>query len=87
MHRCGSTNSDLTGSATIDVKTVPEIAVQPVSQTVCEDAVATFVTVQAAPPNPDYQWYADSGSGMTLIPGETAATLSVTAISAMNGYR
>ena len=37
-------HADLTGAATIDVRTVPGIAVQPVSQTVCEDAVATFTT-------------------------------------------
>ncbi len=80
-------HADLTGSATIDVKTVPGIAVQPVSQTVCEDAVATFTTDAGGTTNPHYQWYSDSGSGMTIIPGENAATLSVTAISAMNGYR
>ncbi len=79
-------HADLTGSATIDVKTVPGIAVQPVSQTVCEDAVATFVTDAGGTTNPHYQWYVDSGSGMTLMPGEIAATLSVTAASAMNGY-
>ncbi|MDM8002928.1 MAG: PKD domain-containing protein, partial [Bacteroidota bacterium] len=80
-------HANLTGSATIDVKTVPEIAVQPVSQTVCEDAVATFVTDAGGTTNPHYQWFVDNGSGMTLMPGETAATLSVTATSAMNGYR
>ncbi len=80
-------HADLTGSATIDVKTVPEIAVQPVSQTVCEDAVAVFITDAGGTTNPHYQWYVDSGSGMTLMPGETAATLNVTAISAMNGYK
>ena len=35
-------DAGLTGSATIDVKVVPEIVLQPVSVTVCEDDVATF---------------------------------------------
>jgi PKD repeat protein len=76
----------LTGSATIDVKVAPEIVLQPVSVTVCEDDVATFTTGAGLTTNPHYQWYVDSGSGMTLIPGETGASLSVTAVSAMNGY-
>ncbi|HOT16726.1 MAG TPA: hypothetical protein PLB07_03640, partial [Bacteroidales bacterium] len=80
-------HTNLTGSATIDVKTVPEIVVQPVSQTVCEDDAAIFITDAGGTTNPHYQWYIDSGSGMTLMPGETAATLSVTAVTAMNGYR
>ena len=80
-------HTNLTGLATIDVKTVPEIVVQPVSQTVCEDDAATFITDAGGTTNPHYQWYIDSGSGMTLMPGETAATLSVTAVTAMNGYR
>jgi PKD repeat protein len=80
-------HADLTGSATIDVKTVPVIVVQPVSQTVCEDAVATFVTDAGGTTNPHYQWYVDSGSGMTLMPGEIGATLSLTATSAMNGNK
>ncbi len=80
-------HADLTGSATIDAKTVPEIAVQPLNQTVCEDAVATFVTDAGGTTNPQYRWYLDTGSGMTIMPGENAATLSVTAVSAMNGYR
>jgi len=79
-------HADLTGSATIDVKVVPEIVVQPVSTTVCEDDVAVFTTDAGLTTNPLYQWYVDTGSGMTLMPGETAATLSVTAASAMNGY-
>ncbi len=80
-------HADLTGSATIEIKTVPEIAVQPVSLTVCEDDVATFVTDAGGTTNPQYRWFVDTGSGMTIMPGETAATLSVTAASAMNGYR
>ena len=80
-------HADLTGSATIEIKTIPEIAVQPVSLTVCEDDVATFVTDAGGTTNPQYRWFVDTGSGMTIMPGETAATLSVTAASAMNGYR
>jgi len=79
-------HANITGSATIDVKVVPGIAIQPLSVTVCEDDVATFITDAGGTTNPHYQWYVDSGSGMTLMPGETAATLSVTAASAMNGY-
>ncbi len=78
-------HADLTGSATIDVKVVPEIVLQPVNVTVCEDDVATFVTDAGMTTNPLYQWYVDTGSGMTLMPGETAATLTFTAVSAMNG--
>ncbi|MHC1731146.1 MAG: PKD-like domain-containing protein [Bacteroidales bacterium] len=79
-------HADITGSATIDVKVVPGIAIQPLSVTVCEDDVATFTTDAGGTTNPHYQWYVDSGSGMTLMPAETAATLSVTATSGMNGY-
>ncbi|MCK7538029.1 MAG: hypothetical protein MZV63_47255 [Marinilabiliales bacterium] len=80
-------HANLTGSATIDVKVVPEIALQPVNVTVCEDGVATFVTDAGMTTNPQYQWYVDTGAGMTLMPGETAATLTFTAVSAMNGNR
>ncbi len=76
---------NLTGSATITTKVVPEIALQPVNVTVCEDAVAVFTTDAGMTTNPAYQWYVDSGSGMTLMPGENAVTLSVTAVSAMDG--
>jgi PKD repeat protein len=79
-------DAGLTGSATIDVKVVPEIVLQPVNVTVCEDDVATFTTGAGLTTNPHYQWYVDSGSGMTIIPGETGASLIVTAVSAMNGY-
>ncbi len=78
-------HADLTGSATIDVKVVPEIVLEPVNVAVCEDDVATFVTDAGMTTNPLYQWYVDTGSGMTLMPGETAATLILTAVSAMNG--
>ncbi len=80
-------HADLTGSVTIDVKVVPAIVLQPVNVTVCEDDVATFVTDAGMTTNPHYQWYVDTGSGMTLMPGETAATLTFTAVSAMNGNR
>ena len=80
-------HADLTGSATIDVKTVPEIVVQPVSLTVCEVDVATFVTDAGGTTNPLYQWFVDTGTGMAPIAGEQAPTLSVTAASAMNGYQ
>jgi PKD repeat protein len=80
-------HANLSGSATINVKTVPVITLQPVSQTVCEDDVVTFMTNAGATTNPQYQWYSDSGSGMTPMAGETAATLSMTAVSALNGNR
>ncbi|MDX9773080.1 MAG: PKD domain-containing protein [Bacteroidales bacterium] len=79
-------HADLTGSATIDVKVVPEIVLQPVNATVCEDDIATFVTSAGLTTNPQYQWYVDTGSGMTLLAGETGASLSVTAVTAMDGY-
>ncbi|MDT8374994.1 MAG: PKD domain-containing protein [Bacteroidales bacterium] len=78
-------HADLTGSATIDVKVVPEIVLQPLNATVCEDDVATFVTDAGMTTNPQYQWFVDTGSGMTPMAGENAATLLVTATSAMNG--
>ncbi len=79
-------HANLTGSATISVKSVPEIAQQPVSIAICEDDPATFTVDAGMTTNPLYQWYVDSGSGMTPMPGETAATLTVTALSYMNGY-
>jgi hypothetical protein len=78
-------HANLTGSATITTKVVPEIALQPVNLTVCEDAVATFTTNAGLTTNPSYQWYVDTGSGMVLMPGETAATLILTAASALDG--
>jgi PKD repeat protein len=80
-------HANLTGSATIDVKIVPEIVLQPLNITVCEDDIATFATNAGATTNPSYQWYVDTGSGMVPIAGEIASTLSVTATSAMNGNK
>ena len=65
-------HADLTGSATINTRVVPEIMVQPVNATVCEDAVATFTTDAGLTTNPLYQWYVDSGTGMTLMPGRNS---------------
>jgi len=80
-------HANLTGSATITTKVVPEIALQPLNRTVCEDDVATFTADAGMTTNPSYQWYVNTGSGMNPIAGETAATLNVTAASSMNGYR
>ncbi len=79
-------HANLTGSATITTKVVPEIALQPLNLTVCEDDVATFTTDAGMTTNPSYQWYVNDGSGMTPIVGEIAAILNVTASSTMNGY-
>ncbi|MCJ7821007.1 MAG: immunoglobulin domain-containing protein, partial [Bacteroidales bacterium] len=76
---------NLTGSATITTKITPEIVLQPVGQFVCEDAAVVFTVNAGLTENPSYQWYVDTGSGMTLMPGENAATLSLTAVSALNG--
>ncbi len=79
-------HANLTGSATITTKVVPEIALQPLNLAVCEDAVATFTTDAGMTTNPSYQWYVNTGSGMSILVGETAATLIITASSTMNGY-
>ncbi len=80
-------HANLTGSATITIKGVPEIVLQPVSVSVCEDDPATFTVDAGVTTNPHYQWFVDTGSGMTALTGATGATLTVTAASAMNGYR
>ncbi len=80
-------HANLTGSATITVRGVPEIAIQPSDALVCEGDVATFTVNAGATSNPTYQWYYDAGAGPQIMTGETAATLNVTATSAMNGYQ
>jgi len=67
-------------SSETTVKDPPVIASQPVSQTVCPGATATF-TVSATGASPlSYQW---RKGGMDLL-GETAATLTINNVQAAN---
>ncbi len=71
---------------TITVNPSTAIATQPANVTLCAGGNAAF-TVAATGINLTYQWQVNTGSGFNNIPGATAATLNVNAVTAaMNGY-
>ena len=82
-------NANLTGSAVVTTKTVPEIIVQPVNITACEGDVAVFSVNAGATTNPGYQWFEDKNDGLGALPmaGQISATLNVTAVTSKNGYK
>jgi hypothetical protein len=81
-------STSASGSVTVTVNQPPSINIQPINQTVTYgDASASFSVDATGTPAPTYQWYVNTGSGFTLMPGETSTSLSiVNPIVAMNGY-
>ncbi len=79
--------------ALLTVHERPEINLQPVDETICEDDNISF-TVNAGPTTaPTYRWQVSTGAGFNNVggavySGETTATLTITgAPSSMNGYQ
>jgi hypothetical protein len=82
---CGSTN---TSGATLTVDTLPVVTTNPVSQTVCAGAAATFTASASSNANDHtVQWQVSGDGGTTWnnIPGATSATLSFTTVAGDNG--
>jgi gliding motility-associated-like protein len=82
-------HANLTGTATITVKIVPGILIQPLPATVCEGDNAVFTVNAGLTTNPTYQWYVDRNDtfGPQPLGGETGSTLTVATLSAYNGYK
>lgn len=68
---------------TLTVNSAAAIATQPVNATICAGSNASF-TVSASGTSPVYQWSVstDGGASYTAIAGATAATLTITGVSA-----
>ena len=76
---CGSTN---TAAATLTVDTLAVVTTDPLSQTVCAGATATFTVAATSNANDQtVQWQVDSGSGFTNIVGATSTTLIFTTVA------
>ncbi len=82
-------HANLTGSALITIKVIPEITINPIDQTVCENQTAVFSVDAGMTTNPSYQWFVNrnDGSGPQVLSGETGSSLSFIADRSMNGYR
>jgi hypothetical protein len=79
------TGTPITFTITVNPSTV--IGTQPANVTLCAGGNASF-TVAATGVGLSYQWQVNTGSGFNNIPGATAATLNVNAVTAaMNGYQ
>jgi hypothetical protein len=73
----------VSAAATLTVNTLPDITTQPTSVTLCAGGNAVF-TSAANGTAVTYQWQVstDGGTTFTDIPGETAATLTLNAVTA-----
>ncbi|MBK7710503.1 MAG: PKD domain-containing protein [Bacteroidales bacterium] len=87
-----SPSANLIGTATVTVRTLPVITVQPVDRTTCEFGMITY-NVTATGTDLTYQWYVDEGSGFNPVTdggiyfGATASTLNLFgATRLMNGF-
>jgi hypothetical protein len=68
----------------------PVVTLDPASVTVKDDTFATFTAAASGAPTPTVQWQVSTNSGVTwtnLARGGTAATLTLPAFMAANGYR
>lgn len=82
-------HANLSGSALITIKVIPEISQHPVDQTVCEHQPVTFSADAGMTTNPSFQWHVDrnDGSGPQILPGETNSNLTFNADRSMNAYK
>ena len=87
-----SPSANLIGTATVTVRALPAITVQPVSKITCEFGIVTY-SVTATGTDLTYQWYENQGSGFNPVAdggiyfGATASTLNLFgATRNMNGY-
>ena len=65
----------------VTVNALPVVTTAPTDQTVCEGLDATFSVVASGSGTLSYQWQEDSGSGFGDLPGETNASLTITAVT------
>ena len=78
--------ADSVSTFEVTINNAVAIATQPVSVSQLPGDNTSF-TVAATGTGLTYQWEVNSGSGWSALSGETAATLSLTAVTAeMNGY-
>jgi PKD repeat protein len=61
-----TTPSNLFGSATVTVRTLPSITVEPIGVTTCEYGIVTF-EVTATGTDRTYQWFENRGSGFSAV--------------------
>jgi|GEM_PF-1027244 len=82
-------HANLTGSANIAIKTVPEIMQQPANKTACEGETVLFTVDAGMTTNPAYQWYVDRNdmAGPQILAGEQSSTLSIVTDPSINGYK
>ena len=87
-----SPSANLIGTATVTVRALPAITVQPVSKITCEFGIVAY-SVTATGTDLTYQWYENQGSGFNPVAdggiyfGATASTLNLFgATRNMNGY-
>ena len=73
-----SVSSVSSNNATLTVNTAPVFTTQPSTQTVTAGTNVTFTAAASGTPTPTFQWYKNS----VAISGQTAATLSLTAVQA-----
>lgn len=78
-----------TSSATLTVQYAPVITTQPVSQTVIAGTLVRFTAAARSNPAATVQWQVSSNGGTTWsnVSGATTTTLSITATTALRGYR
>ncbi|NJN28285.1 MAG: immunoglobulin domain-containing protein, partial [Cyclobacteriaceae bacterium] len=78
----GSCGLPVTSSnSTLVINELPEITVQPVSQTWCEGSDVTFSVNAGLTSNPTYQWRKDG----TVIPLASSSTYTITGITTGDG--
>ncbi len=91
----GTCTNLTSAQALLTVKQRPEVTVDPVNQTICENANTTFTVNAGVTTNPGYQWQVSTNNGVTfanianggIYAGATAATLTLTAAPlANNGF-
>ncbi len=86
--------ADTSAPATLIVREKPEISVQPVNSTICEDSPTAFEVSAGVTTSPAYSWEVDPNSGSFVpanLAGHSGSTTSVLDIasgtSLMDGYR
>ena len=87
------TPAAISNAATLTINTAPQVIVQPVNRTVCENSNTTF-GITASGTNLNYQWEVYNGSTWSnvtntgIYTGATTSTLLLTAVStAVDGYQ
>jgi hypothetical protein len=74
----GGTGNNASITCVININAPPAFTTQPISQTVNSGSNVTFTAAATGTPTPTFQWF----KGTTALSGQTAATLSLTAVTA-----